>query len=70
MIKRSIPVLAVEKIMKRCGAYRVSSKAKILLKNIIEEKAEDISYQAIRYAAHAGRKTVKSDDIKLAFKNF
>lgn len=69
MVKRGIPILAMEKIMKNCGAERVSYKAKLFLKNIIEDKAEEISEQAIKYAMHAGRKTIKSDDIKLAFRD-
>ncbi len=69
MVKRAIPLLAMEKILKQCGAERVSLQAKIILKNIIEDKAEQISEQAIKYAFHAGRKTIKADDIKLAFKN-
>lgn len=69
MVKRQIPIAAMEKILKNCGADRVSDKAKILLKNIIEERAEEISSLAIKYAMHAGRKTIMADDIKLAFKN-
>ena len=69
MVKRTIPIVAMEKILKKCGAERVSDKAKVMLKNIIEDKAEEISVQAIKYAYHAGRKTVKSDDIKLAFRD-
>lgn len=69
MAKRGIPLIAMEKIMKKCGAERVSDKAKIVLQNIIEEKAEEISILAVRYAMHAGRKTIMPDDIKLAFKD-
>lgn len=69
MAKRLIPTIAMEKIMKRCGAERVSEKAKDLLHSLIEEKAEEVSQLAMRYAMHAGRKTIMPDDIKLAFKN-
>jgi DNA-binding protein len=58
----------MEKIMKKCGAERISDSAKIMLKNIIEDKAEEISQLAIKYATHAGRKTIMPEDIKLAFK--
>jgi len=34
----------------------------------IEEKAEQIAERAWRLATHAGRKTVKEGDIKLAVK--
>ncbi len=69
MSKRLIPLAAMEKILKNSGADRVSDKAKIALKNVIEEIAEDIASQAIRFASHAGRKTVKAGDIKLAAKH-
>ncbi len=68
MVKRTIPILAMEKILRNCGAERVSDKAKVMLKNIIEDRAEEISHMAIKYALHAGRKTIMVDDIKLAFK--
>jgi len=68
MIKRLIPLAAMEKILKKNGAERVSDKAKNVLKEVLEEKAEEIASIAIRLATHAGRKTVKSADIKLAIK--
>ncbi len=68
MSKRLVPLAAMEKIMKSAGAERVSDKAKAALKNVIEEKADKIATTAVRLAAHAGRKTVKAGDIKLASK--
>ena len=68
MSKRLIPLAAMEKILKTGGAERVSDKAKVSLKEIIELKAEKISQDAVRLAQHAGRKTVKARDIKLAAK--
>ncbi len=68
MSKRLIPLAAMEKIIKNSGAERVSDKAKEALKNIIEERAEEIAQSAVRLAMHAGRKTVKAGDIKLAIK--
>lgn len=68
MSKKLLPLAAMEKILKQAGAHRVSEKAKIALKNVAEEIAENISVSAIRLASHAGRKTVKEDDIKLAAK--
>ena len=68
MPKRLLPLAAMEKILKHSGAERVSDKAKTALKNVVEEIAEDIAVKAIRLASHAGRKTVKAGDIKLAAK--
>ncbi len=64
--KRLLPLAAMEKILKQSGADRVSDKAKAALKNVIEEEAEKIAIQAVKFANHAGRKTVKAGDIKLA----
>lgn len=69
MAKRSIPLAAMEKILKQAGAARVSDKAKMALRDVLEEYVEKISADAIRFAAHAGRKTIKSGDIKLAIKS-
>ena len=69
MTSKLLPLAAMEKIMKQCGAERVSDKAKAALKEVIEEKAEEISLKAIKLANHAGRKTIKAGDIKLAVKS-
>lgn len=66
--KRLIPLAAMEKILKQSGATRVSDKAKTALKDVIEDIAEDIATNAVKLATHAGRKTVKGGDIKLAAK--
>lgn len=68
MSKRLLPLAAMEKILKNAGAERVSDKAKVALKEVIEEIAEEIAVDAVKFANHAGRKTVKSGDIKLAAK--
>lgn len=66
--QRLLPLAAMEKILKTAGAERVSDKAKVALKNVIEDSAEGIASQAVKLAMHAGRKTVKAGDIKLAAK--
>ena len=67
--KRAIPLAAMEKILKLSGAERVSDKAKIVLKDILEDIAEDIAANSVKLASHAGRKTIKAGDIKLAAKH-
>jgi len=66
--KKLLPLAAMEKILKQSGAARVSEKAKVALKAVIEEEAEKIATQAVKFAAHAGRKTVKAGDVRLAAK--
>lgn len=66
MAKRVLPLAAMEKLLKKCGADRVSDESKAALRDALEEVGDNIGKQAIRLAKHAGRKTVKSDDIKLA----
>jgi len=68
MTEKILPLAAMEKLLKHCGAERVSDKAKVALKNVLEERAEEIAARAIRLALHAGRKTVKDGDVKLASK--
>jgi histone H3/H4 len=68
MSKRTIPLATMEKILKNAGAERVSEKAKAALKEVLEDIAEKISVDAVKFANHAGRKTVKAGDIKLASK--
>ena len=68
MSDKFLPLAAMEKLLKHGGAERVSDKAKVALKNAIEEIAEEIASKSIKLAHHAGRKTVKSEDIKLAVK--
>jgi|TARA_Y100000310_G_C20695243_1_gene825208 histone H3/H4 len=69
MVTRLIPLAAMEKILKQAGAERVSDKSKVALKGVVEDLAEEISQKAIQLANHAGRKTVKARDIKLASKS-
>ncbi|MEW6063137.1 MAG: histone [Nanoarchaeota archaeon] len=63
-----LPLAAMEKLIKKAGAQRVSEDAKVALKEILEDHAQLICEKAARIAMHSGRKTVKSGDIKLASK--
>ncbi|MBI2652765.1 NFYB/HAP3 family transcription factor subunit [Candidatus Woesearchaeota archaeon] len=69
MSDKFLPLAAMEKILKQGGAERVSDKAKVALKNAIEDIANEIAVKSIKLAVHAGRKTVKAEDIKLAVKD-
>ncbi|MBI4146461.1 histone family protein [Candidatus Woesearchaeota archaeon] len=66
--KRLIPLAAMEQLMKQAGAERVSDDAKAALKEVLEEYGKRIAMDAVQLASHAGRKTIKAGDIKLAAK--
>ena len=61
---------AMYRILKKSGAERVSDESANELRRAIEEIAEAIAKNAVDMSNHAGRKTVKADDVKLASKQF
>jgi len=61
---------AMYRILKKSGAERVSDESANELRRIVEEIAEAIAKNAVEDANHAGRKTVKMEDVKLASKQF
>ena len=61
---------AMYRILKKSGAERVSDESVDELRRIIEDIAVEIAKSAVDMAKHAGRKTVKSEDVKLASKGF
>lgn len=66
--KKALGLAAMEKILKRAGADRVGEDAKEALRDSLEELAMKHARSAARFAKHANRKTVKAEDIILAFK--
>jgi len=67
--KRSIVAAApMAEILKRAGAERVSEKAARALADVVKDFAFDVAKDAVKFAHHAGRKTVKLEDIELARK--
>ena len=60
---------AMYRIMKKSGAERISDDAADELRKVLEEVAGRIARQAIDLSVHAGRKTIKAEDIKFAAKN-
>jgi histone H3/H4 len=61
---------AMYRILKKSGAERVSDESAIELRRVIEEIAETIAKNATDMSKHAGRKTIKAEDVKLASKQF
>ena len=60
---------AMYRVMKKSGAERVSDDAADELRKVLEEVAERIAKQAVDLSVHAGRKTIKAEDIRFAAKN-
>ena len=55
--------------IKKAGAKRIGDDAVEELQKSLEKTGIEISQKAIEYSNHAGRKTIKSSDIKLALKS-
>jgi len=69
MVKVPGPELAVapmHRICKKAGADRVSESAAKELAKVLDEIGVKIAREAMDYAMHAGRKTIKSEDIEIA----
>lgn len=60
---------AMYRVMKKSGAERISDDAADELRKVLEEIAERIARQAVDLSIHAGRKTIKAEDVKFAAKN-
>ena len=63
-----LPLTPFEKIAKKAGVKRISKEALEEMRDIIEEIAVDIAEQAVRLSRHAGRRTVKKEDIEFIIK--
>lgn len=62
----TLPKAPVKRIIENAGAARVSDEATIALADALEVYAEEVAERAIKLAKHAGRKTIKAEDVKLA----
>ena len=61
-----LAVAPMHRICKKAGADRVSESAARELAKVLDGIGVKIAKEAMDYAMHAGRKTVKSEDIEIA----
>ncbi|QSZ66589.1 histone family protein [Methanofollis aquaemaris] len=61
-----LPIAPVGRIIKNAGAERVSADGSEALAALMEEYGTQMAREAIKLTRHAGRKTVKAVDIKMA----
>ena len=66
MVNPELAVAPMHRICKKAGAERVSEAAAKELAKVLEDIGIRIAKEAIDYAMHAGRKTVKEEDIEIA----
>ena len=59
-------ISAMYRILKKNGADRVSDESAGELRRVTEDIAGRIAQGAVDLATHAGRKTVKAEDVRLA----
>ena len=64
--EEELSIVAMHRICKKAGAERVSGSASVKLAKILDGVGVKIGKEALDYAMHAGRRTVKGRDIKIA----
>jgi histone H3/H4 len=70
MTEVEIAVAAMHRICKKAGAERVSETATKELAKSLQEIGIKIAKDALDFSMHAGRKTIKAEDIEIAIKKF
>jgi histone H3/H4 len=67
--KTIIPLASVERLIREVGGgkVRVSESGRATLAKILEMYARDVAEEAIKLAHHAKRKTVRGEDVELAY---
>lgn len=66
MKSSELALAAMHRLCKKAGAERVSDSAVKELAKTLDDIGVKIAKEAIEYAVHAGRKTVKGRDIEIA----
>jgi histone H3/H4 len=68
MVDHDLGLSPMHRILKKAGAERVSEEATEELRKALESIGKKIATNALDFTNHAGRKTVKSEDIQIAVK--
>jgi histone H3/H4 len=68
MTNLELAVAPMHRLCKKAGADRVSEAAAKELAKALEEVGIKIAKEALDFAMHAGRKTIKAEDIEIAAK--
>lgn len=63
-----LPTAAVDRVIRKGGAVRVSEGAARVLAEYLEEEGIKVAQRAVNFATHAKRRTVTEEDIRLAVK--
>jgi DNA-binding protein len=66
MTDLELAVAPMHRLCKKAGADRVSEAAAKELAKALEDIGVKIAKEALDFAMHAGRKTIKSEDIEIA----
>jgi histone H3/H4 len=66
MNELEISVAPMHRLCKKAGADRVSEEATKELAKVLETIGIKIAKEALDYAVHARRKTIKTEDIEIA----
>ena len=61
-----LPIAAMARVIRKAGVKRVSADAIKELESTVSDLARELAADSAEMARHAGRKTIKKDDILLA----
>ena len=65
-----LPKAPVTRILKECGAERISKEAETLIVEAVEDWTKRFGKACIDSARHADRKTIQPEDVEFVLKHF
>ena len=65
-----LPKAPVTRIVKECGAERISKEAETLMVDAVEDYIKRFGKACTDSASHAGRKTIQPEDVEFVLKHF